>query len=125
MDAEARFRALFLDTYAALRRYARHRGLSPADSDDLVADVFTIAWRRIDDVPEDATPWLFGVARNVLRNLRRGELRATRMFARLPRPEIEHPVEPDEAPGANSIRARSRLSTNAIASSSSSSRGTG
>jgi RNA polymerase sigma factor (sigma-70 family) len=104
VDAEARFRALFVETYAALRRYARHRGFSPTDSDDLVAEVFTIAWRRIDDVPEDATPWLFGVARNVSRNLRRGELRAARMLARLPRPEIQHPVEPDESADSEVIR---------------------
>ena len=74
MDTEARFRALFADSYSALRRYAHHRGLSPADSEDLVAEVFTIAWRRIDDVPTDAVPWLFAVARNVLRNTRRAEL---------------------------------------------------
>ena len=34
MDDEPRFRALFLDAYPALRRYARYRGLSEPDSDD-------------------------------------------------------------------------------------------
>ncbi len=95
MDAEAQFRALFTDSYSALRRYAHHRGLSPADSEDLVAEVFTIAWRRIDDVPADAVPWLFAVARNVLRNTRRAERRRARMLARLPPPEIQLPPEPD------------------------------
>jgi RNA polymerase sigma-70 factor, ECF subfamily len=33
--------------------------------------VFLVAWRRLDDVPDDALPWLFGVARRVLANERR------------------------------------------------------
>lgn len=84
-----------MGSYSAIRRYAHHRGLSPSDSDDLVAEVFTIAWRRIDDVPDDAVPWLFAVAGNVLRNTRRAERRRIRMLARLPLPEVELPHEPD------------------------------
>jgi hypothetical protein len=34
VDAERRFSALFRDTYGAVRRYARHRGLFGADADD-------------------------------------------------------------------------------------------
>lgn len=75
MDAEARFRQMFASAYPALRRYAHHRGLSGPDADDLVAEVLTIAWRRLDAVPtDDALPWLFAVARNVRRN----DLRKTR-----------------------------------------------
>jgi RNA polymerase sigma factor (sigma-70 family) len=105
VDAEARFRALFTDSYSALRRYAHHRGLSPADSEDLVAEVFTIAWRRIDDIPGDAVPWLFAVARNVLRNARRAERRRARMLARLPLPEIQLPPEPDRGHDVDLVRA--------------------
>jgi RNA polymerase sigma-70 factor (ECF subfamily) len=66
---EQRFRALFASAYPALCRYAYHRGLTRADADDLVAEVLTIAWRRLDAVPvDDPTPWLFAVARNVWRN---------------------------------------------------------
>jgi RNA polymerase sigma-70 factor (ECF subfamily) len=38
-----------------------------------VADTFTIAWRRVEELPEgeQATLWLYGVARKVLANLRR------------------------------------------------------
>jgi RNA polymerase sigma-70 factor (ECF subfamily) len=79
VDAERRFSALFRDTYGAVRRYARHRGLSGADADDLVADVFTVAWRKLDRVPDaDPIPWLFAVARNHWRNhLRRNERERT------------------------------------------------
>ena len=107
METEARFRALFIDTHAGLRRYAIHRGLSAADSDDLVAEVFTIAWRRIEEVPDDATPWLFGVARNVVRNLHRSDVRRARMQTRLPRPEIAPPDDPDansDSPSVERIR---------------------
>jgi RNA polymerase sigma factor (sigma-70 family) len=104
VDTEARFRALFTDSYSALRRYAHHRGLSPADSEDLVAEVFTIAWRRIDDVPGDAVPWLFAVAGNVLRNTRRAERRRARLLARLPRPDVQHAVEPEHRYEVDQVR---------------------
>jgi len=51
MDPEARFRAVFDRAYAPLCRYARHRGLTGADAEDVVAQTLEIAWRRIDDVP--------------------------------------------------------------------------
>ena len=32
----------------------------------MVAETFLVAWRRLDDVPEDdPVPWLLAVARNV------------------------------------------------------------
>jgi RNA polymerase sigma factor (sigma-70 family) len=82
MDAEARFRSLFADAYPAIVRYARHRGLSRVDAEDLVAAVLEVAWRRIDDVPrDDPLPWLYAVARNMWRN----ELRATERRAKVVR----------------------------------------
>ncbi len=60
---------------------ARRAGLD--DADDVVAEVFLIAWRRIDDLPEDPRPWLLGVARRVLANRRRGEARRAAMHDRL------------------------------------------
>lgn len=46
MEREARFRAMFEATYPAVARYARHRGLSGHDADDLVAATYEVAWRR-------------------------------------------------------------------------------
>jgi RNA polymerase sigma factor (sigma-70 family) len=97
MDAEARFRALFEAHYARVRRYAHHRGVVGADADDLVADVFTVAWRRIDDVPGgDALPWLLAVAGNVRRNRARSARRLQAALRRLPAPEPA-PPPPDPA----------------------------
>jgi RNA polymerase sigma-70 factor (ECF subfamily) len=36
-------------------------------ADEVVSDTFLVAWRRFDDLPDPVLPWLFGVARNVLR----------------------------------------------------------
>jgi RNA polymerase sigma-70 factor (ECF subfamily) len=84
VDDEQRFRALFAETYPALRRYAHHRGLSPADADDLVSAVLTVAWRRLSVVPaDDPLPWLFATARNVWRNEQRGERRRALLRARV------------------------------------------
>jgi RNA polymerase sigma-70 factor, ECF subfamily len=59
--------------YAAHRddvwRYFRRR--APADHEDLVTEVFLVAWRRREDVPREPLPWLYGVARKVLANHRR------------------------------------------------------
>ncbi|MBN6053151.1 sigma-70 family RNA polymerase sigma factor, partial [Nonomuraea sp. RK-328] len=50
---------------------------SPEDAADVVSETFAIAWRRADALPpgEEARLWLYGVARNVLANHRRGAAR--------------------------------------------------
>jgi RNA polymerase sigma-70 factor (ECF subfamily) len=83
-DAE-RFRVLYQSEVIALLGYAARRVDRPEDAADVVADVFTAVWRRIDEVPagSDARPWLFGVARNVVANHRRGARRRDRLTDRL------------------------------------------
>jgi RNA polymerase sigma-70 factor (ECF subfamily) len=61
------------DVYAyALRR------VGPDDAPDVVAEVFTVAMTRADRVPEDALPWLYRTAWNVVRNLYRTRARHAR-----------------------------------------------
>jgi RNA polymerase sigma factor (sigma-70 family) len=57
----------------------------PDDAADVVAETFLITWRRLEQVPagEDAPAWLYGVARGVLANHRRGTLRRARLTNRL------------------------------------------
>src|SRR5436305_9189795 len=86
LTREERFNRLHERHFEAIRRYAFRR--SPALADDIVSETFLVAWRRFDDVPDDARPWLFGVARNVRLNLQRSSRRqdavAERLIGELP-----------------------------------------
>jgi RNA polymerase sigma-70 factor, ECF subfamily len=63
-QAEARFREVFVHL-PEVAAYARRRG--SRDPEALAAEALTIAWRRLADVPaDDARPWLFATARNLL-----------------------------------------------------------
>jgi RNA polymerase sigma-70 factor (ECF subfamily) len=107
VNKSQRLEALFEAHYRDLAAYARRRGLAPADADDLTANVFVVAWRRIDDVPngEEALMWLYGVAFNELRNFRRTTRRRTRLVARLASTSaMPAPEDPTDV-SANSIRA--------------------
>src|SRR3954463_3427484 len=74
-DDKVRFEALYTATYEPILGYALRRCSSPHDAADVVAETFSIAWRRFDDIPsgDSARLWLYGVARRVLANHRRGE----------------------------------------------------
>jgi RNA polymerase sigma-70 factor (ECF subfamily) len=79
------FRRLFEVSYRPLLAYARRRVTSPSDADDLVAEVFAVAWRRRDEIPTSRPPlpWLYAVAGNVLRNQRRSDHRRLRLVGHL------------------------------------------
>jgi RNA polymerase sigma factor (sigma-70 family) len=94
-----RYEHLFRTTYPAVRGYALRR-TSPDAAQDAVAETFLVAWRRFDDVPDDALPWLFGVARRVLANQRRSSARGVALAQRLggagqPESLEEHVTESD------------------------------
>src|SRR6058998_2705310 len=74
--AEARFRDVF-SHLGAVAAYARRRG--GRDPDAIAAEVMTIAWRRLADVPtDDPRPWLYATARNlVLADARRSSAAAS------------------------------------------------
>lgn len=106
-DDEARFRELFEATFGAVRRYVHHRGGSDGSVDDVVAETFLVAWRRLDDVPrDDPVPWLLAVARNVWRNERRGRRRRLALLGRVPTPPpTPPPSEPVEGEGVDGVLA--------------------
>ncbi|HEX5610173.1 MAG TPA: RNA polymerase sigma factor [Solirubrobacterales bacterium] len=84
-QAEARFNRLYDEHGREVLAYALARTQRPEDAADVVAETFLVAWRRATDVPAgpNARFWLFGVARRVLANQRRGEGRRTRLAERL------------------------------------------
>jgi RNA polymerase sigma factor (sigma-70 family) len=78
----ARFEQLFRRHHRAVVAYVRRR--APAEAvDDVVGEVFLVAWRRLDGIPEQELPWLLGVARNALATQRRGALRRRALTLRL------------------------------------------
>lgn len=55
------------DAYAGMvLLYGLRRLASREDAQDAVIDVFTVIWRRIEDVPDQPLPWIVGVARRVV-----------------------------------------------------------
>jgi RNA polymerase sigma factor (sigma-70 family) len=96
IDRRARFEAIFDESYEPLLAYARRR--VGADADDVVAETLTVAWRRLDDVPSDPLPWMFGVARRVISDQRRAGRRRHAL--------VEHigAYAQAEEPGGTSLR---------------------
>ncbi|MBT8164149.1 MAG: sigma-70 family RNA polymerase sigma factor [Acidimicrobiia bacterium] len=84
MDTSGQFRALYEEHQPQVLAYFLRR-LSRDDAVEATADVFLTAWRRMDDAPPEpeAKLWLFGIARNVLRNRQRSGRRRHRLVSRI------------------------------------------
>jgi len=97
-DPERRFRALYTAYYPAMLAYAIRRTGPTEDAADIVADIFTTAWRRLDQVP--AAPadrlWLYGVAQRVVAGRRRSARRLRSLTSRL---RAEQTVAAPQLPG--------------------------
>jgi GDPmannose 4,6-dehydratase len=79
-----RFEAFYATHATAVMAYLRRR-VGPGDVEDVLAQVFTVAWRRFGAVPpppEDRL-WLFGAARRMVADHRRSTIRRHRLQARL------------------------------------------
>lgn len=85
MGDEDRFVELCRAYQPNILAYALRRTSGLDDASDVVGEVFTIAWRRIADVPADeqALPWLYGVARRVVANHHRRNRRHRELTVRL------------------------------------------
>ena len=78
-----RLEELFARHAEGVLAYARRR-TDPTSAQDVVSEVFVVAWRRLEDVPlDDAMPWLLGCARRVLANDRRSAQRRAALVQRL------------------------------------------
>jgi RNA polymerase sigma-70 factor (ECF subfamily) len=83
-DPFGRFEALFRQNADTVLAYATRRS-DPDTAQEVVAETFAVAWRRLDVVPDPALAWLLGVARKVLANERRSRSRADALKLRLVR----------------------------------------
>lgn len=93
-SADQRFRGLYLAHSSAILTYFKRR-TDGETAKDCTAETFLVAWRRIEDVPSDALPWLYGVARRILANQRRGGGRMGRLIVKLRGQRPESPPSPE------------------------------
>lgn len=69
-----RFTRLFEANYALVHAFAERRVGSDL-ADEITAETFFVTWRRLQVVPAEPLPWLYGVARNVVLRQRRASAR--------------------------------------------------
>jgi len=95
-----RFQALYAQHHARVYAYAVSR-VGRQLADEVVSEVFLVAWRRLADVPAPALPWLLTVARNTASSQFRGsarqrsicaEMRAWMTEAELSEPDVADAV---------------------------------
>jgi RNA polymerase sigma-70 factor (ECF subfamily) len=82
VERRVRFELLYAEHAPAVKAYVLRRA-SARSADDVVAEVFVVCWRRLDELPAEPLPWLLGVARRVLSSWRRSEQRRARLSERL------------------------------------------
>lgn len=96
ISVPARFDALFIEHRRAVLAYSMRRTPTLADAEDVAAETFIIAWRKMDSIPADGLPWLYAVARRVLANHRRGSGRRERLATLLRRDDVPTPMRAGE-----------------------------
>jgi RNA polymerase sigma-70 factor, ECF subfamily len=107
-ERHERFQRLYEAHGEAVLRYARRR-TTPEAAEDVLAETFVVAWRRLERVPAEPRGWLLAVARRVLANQRRGDSRRAALIARLALlPVRDAPPEPSA--GSTIGEALTRLS---------------
>lgn len=97
IDAQQRFEEMYRRTYSAVLAYCLRR-FSADTARDVVAEVYLVAWRRFDDLPDAPLPWLIKTASLTTRSMLRTDLRQDRLAARI---ATVHPpgAVPDVAEG--------------------------
>ncbi|MFR9794765.1 RNA polymerase sigma factor [Streptomyces sp. MS06] len=74
MTHAQRFRDVYEECYPRVLAYATSL-VGRQVGEDITSETFTVAWQRMGSIPQPALPWLLGVARNLVRELRRRDAR--------------------------------------------------
>jgi RNA polymerase sigma-70 factor (ECF subfamily) len=84
-ETRVMFETLYQAHYKSIYAYVRRRTSSSSDVSDIVSEVFTVAWRRISELPPPPQDrlWLFGVARRCLLAHQRGRWNRLRLLSNL------------------------------------------
>jgi RNA polymerase sigma factor (sigma-70 family) len=98
---EAEFKAMYGLHFESVARYCLRR-LPEQTAQDAVSEVFLTAWRRFDAMPvgDESLPWLYGVAKNVVRNANRSRHRTSRLSAKF----MAQPHYPEPSPELQIVR---------------------
>jgi RNA polymerase sigma factor (sigma-70 family) len=115
-ERRRRFDALFAAHREDIVSYCTWRTRSPSDAQDAAADVFLIAWRRLEELPDGdaARIWLYATARRVVANQRRSSRRRANLQQRLEleaavqQPPVQPAAEPLVHEALNRLGARDR-----------------
>lgn len=104
------FERLVQTTRDDLLAYALRRSATPEDAADVLSETYLIAWRKLHKIPsgDQARLWLFGIARNVIRQTadrRRSRDALVERLARELRDAIEFDAAPLNGPTERSLQA--------------------
>jgi RNA polymerase sigma-70 factor (ECF subfamily) len=94
-QAKSRFEEIYRSHLDDVTRYVRQR-VETDVVEDLVAETFVVCWRKLDELPSDALPWLYGVARNTIANHYRAAARRNAAAGASPARTVFQPVEQDD-----------------------------
>jgi RNA polymerase sigma-70 factor (ECF subfamily) len=85
IERQRRIEAIFDSHYGAVAAYFIRRSETRHDADDAAAQVFAVAWTKLERLPAEPETrlWLYGVARRVLAEQQRAARRRRRLDARL------------------------------------------
>lgn len=85
---EQRFLAAYRAHFPDVSRYVRRR-VYPGEEQEILAEVFLVVWRHVDDIPDDPLPWLFRIAYFEVANHRRSRIRLSELSERIGRADRE------------------------------------
>ncbi|WP_326621195.1 RNA polymerase sigma factor [Streptomyces decoyicus] len=101
MSTDDAFAEAYRAHYWAVSRFVARRLDGQAhEVEEVVAEVFSTAWRRRAELPDAPLPWLYGVARNCLANTVRGLGRYRRLLHRLGNHEAAQRRQTVDSPDA-------------------------
>jgi len=90
---ESVFRAMFEQNFVRVVRYVQRQVADRATAEDIAADVFRIAWEKLEPADPFGVPWLIRTAMHRTRDHQRRQYRGTAALTAIARRIDEQPAE--------------------------------